>query len=99
MIFRVGAFFQPQAVTFRAVRGSFGNLTTTAMKALTLISLAAAVSAFALAPFNFGLAATALFATGILGVMINDYTRVARTLRSIHAMAATGRTERLGLAA
>lgn len=69
------------------------------MKALTLLSVAAAVSAFALAPFNFGLAATALFATGILGVMINDYTRAARSLRTIHAMAAGGRTERLGLAA
>jgi hypothetical protein len=69
------------------------------MKALTLLSLSAAVSAFALAPFNFGVAATALFATGILGVLINDYTRAARSWRSIHAIAAAGRTERLGLAA
>jgi hypothetical protein len=69
------------------------------MKALTLLSLAAAVTAFALAPFNFGLAATALFATGMLGVLINDYTRAARSLRAIRATVAAGRTERLGLAA
>ncbi len=69
------------------------------MKALTLLSVAAAVSAFALAPFNFGFAATALFATGILGVMINDYTRAVRSLRLVPATAAAARTERLGLAA
>ncbi len=69
------------------------------MKALTLLSLLAAAVAFALAPFNFGFAATALFATGILGVLINDYTRTVRSLRTVGAVAGAGRTERLGLAA
>ncbi len=91
--------FRNHPVTFRAVPGSCGILTITAMKALTLISLIAAAFAFALAPFNFGFAATALFATGILGVLINDYTRAARTLRTASVAAAAGRTERLGLAA
>lgn len=66
---------------------------------LTLLALVAAVSAFALAPFNLGLSLTALFATGLVGLLVGDYARSARSLRPATAAVAAGRTERLGLAA
>ena len=71
------------------------------MKSLAALGFIAALSAFVLLPFEFVTAGSILFAAGLAGIAIADYSRGFRSLR----VAATGsaravpRTERFRLAA
>jgi hypothetical protein len=68
---------------------------------LVLLTIVAAFTAFALVPFALEITASALFAAGFAGLMFSDYTRAVRQVRlpTAPALAATGRSERFGLAA
>lgn len=73
------------------------------MKTLTVLVLAsvAALSALFLSSVSFEFAVSALFTAGFAAIALSDYSRQARSLSPglVGAGAATGGTERFGLAA
>lgn len=77
--------------------------TTTAMKTLSLLSLLAATSAFALSFLNLEAAAIVLAVSGLTAVLGADYGRsfrsLARPLAAAVPAPTSAATERLGLAA
>lgn len=70
------------------------------MKTLTLAAIGLTLAASILVPFAFELGASILFATGVIGIAVFDYTRTSRRLRlPLAAPVVVQRRERFGLAA
>jgi hypothetical protein len=72
------------------------------MKTLPALSFLAALVAFVVLPLNFEISGSLLFSAGLAAILIADYTRPVRAPRlatCTAAVAASGRSERFGLAA
>jgi hypothetical protein len=69
------------------------------MKPLAVVAIFAAPVAFAFTALNFHIAAPLLFAIGLGGLMVADYTGRIRPARMSLAPKKPGRKERFGLAA
>ena len=70
------------------------------MKTSLTLLVIAAVAAFTVVLFNVVVAASALFALGLYGLVAGDYSKARSAAGDVrHARSLAGRTERLSLAA
>jgi hypothetical protein len=101
----IGAGFWPcffgaaKACNFPRVVVFSGQQSFTTMKTLAVIAIVAAPAALAFTALNFDIAAPFLFAAGLCGLMVADYTGRFRPARMSPAPKKAQRSERFGLVA